>query len=115
MPDHLTPAERAAIEAYTGTVQIIPRGVSGLPAPWEAVSWKAQIKANFDQGKAVKAALARKRADAVAHIQPMKVRDGETRDDAIRRFAADGWTTREIGNFFGVSHVTAHKALKRAA
>lgn len=31
MPDALTPEERAAIAAYVGPVQIIPRGVSGLP------------------------------------------------------------------------------------
>ena len=31
MPDPITPAELAAIANFTGPVQVIPRGVSGLP------------------------------------------------------------------------------------
>ena len=119
MPDTLTPAERAAIDAsathgwtFNGEprrVQIIPRGVSGLPAPWDVPSWEAQIKAAFDLGKSIKTGMAKAKAERDAAKPRMEILPGETRRETILRLRATGRTQREVGDFLGISHVTVWK------
>ena len=109
MPDTLTPAERAAIAAYTGPIRVIPRGVSGLPAPWDVPTWEAQIKAAFDLGKSINAGMARAKAAREAAKPRMEILPGETRRETIQRLRVAGRTHREIGDFLSISHVTVWK------
>jgi hypothetical protein len=117
MPDTLTPAEREAIARYTGPVQIIPRGVSGIPVETYAqgISWKAQIKAAFDMGKAIKAGIARRNAERAAKLPAMCEREGEDMQAAVERMTAEGHTQADIARFFGVSRVAISKRVRKAA
>jgi DNA-binding NarL/FixJ family response regulator len=109
MPDALTPAERAAIERYTGPIRVIPRGVSGLTEYGAAPTWAEQIKTGFDLGKKIRAGMARAKAEREAAKARMEILPGETRKETIARLQCQGRTHREIGDFLGVSHVTVWK------
>ena len=116
MPDALTPAERAAIAAYTGPVQIIPRGVSGLPPEeiGKGIDWRQQIKAGFDFGKMVKAGIERRQAERRASLPPMRERPGEDMGDGVRRMIEDGHKQADIARFYGVSRAAICKQARKA-
>ena len=115
MPDPITPSERAAIASYTGPIRKIPTGVSGIPNPWEGISWKDQIKRDMDHGKKVQAAMAKRRDAIRGPIPAMAVRDGETRTQTIARFKAEQRTHSEIARFFGITGAGVVYHLRRAA
>lgn len=102
MPDQLTPAERDAIARYTGPVQIIPRGVSGLPPVdyGKGIDWRVQIKAQYVQPG--RKATGRRSSALVAALPPMVRNCDEDDATAARRLKRQGRTMREIAEFLEI-------------
>ncbi len=103
-------AARYGVTVQPGAVQIIPRGVSGIPIGEDWKSRRQVEYANRMRIARINAAAARKPADVGVPLL-----EGENRQDAIRRLRAEGCTLAVIAASVGISAPAVLKRLRRAA
>ena len=102
----------------TGPVQIIPRGVSGLPDVMHQDSWRSRVhklRANHDRVRRVVSAQRAERAEEDApkvRTAPPRAARLIERDHLIRQLVAAGKTTGQIAREIGLTRGGAHTAIK---
>ena len=115
MPDPLTPAERQAIASYTGPINRIPTGVTGLQPAWEAIPLRQQINTSYKHAAAMRAIMIRRRDDERGYVPPMQILDGETTTQTVMRLRAEKRSTREIAGFLTLTSAGVHYHVRKAA
>jgi DNA-binding CsgD family transcriptional regulator len=110
MPDIITDHERAAIAAYTGPVQRIPRGVSGFAfEPWNPGNWKRQhgiAKSRFLRDRSFAALRVREEAPQAPTPRQVKHAAMAARQAEVRAMVYDGRIYAEIAAKLRISECT---------
>jgi DNA invertase Pin-like site-specific DNA recombinase len=105
----LSETERARIAAQYGCVKVpeavtvVPRGMSGLPDPYAADSWKASMKRTYDNLKAAR----------TRNIKAATARRVEERANVTATLVAEGVTVKDLSEKLGISERAVRMRLQK--
>ncbi len=107
MPDNITDTEAAAIAAYRGHVQRIPRGISGLPKlEWDGTALRYSQENNPLKGW-------RSRRRGAEKGTQTRQREYTERRDRYRVMCEQGWTVDQIAESMGFKRESVVASLRR--